>query len=147
MVCTRGIDAIYSPKGLVAIEKRIISKTAVIGIDSLLQINDEIHVGGGYRLTFEISLFRNTFNFNTLQFRNHKRGGGGKSTHFLKALFKTHSEINVSRSWLWHYLKYSAPKITTSQHMQQKECSLEMNVFFDLEAEKAENFSTCFSDL
>ena len=41
----------------------------------------------------------------------------------------------------------SAPKITTSSHMRRNEYSLKMNVFFYLTAEKAENFSTYFSDL
>ena len=27
----------------------------------------------------------------------------GKSIHFLKALFKTNSQTDVSRSWLWPY--------------------------------------------
>ena len=67
--------------------------------------------------------------------------------HFLKALFKTNSEITVSRPWLWGYLKYSAPKITTSRYMQQNQYSLKMNVFFYLKAEKAVNFSAWFSDL
>ena len=67
--------------------------------------------------------------------------------YFLKARLKTNSEIDVSRSWLWPYLKYSAPKITTSQQMQRKEYSLKKNVFFYLKAQKAENLSTCFSDL
>ena len=32
---------------------------------------------GGYSLNLEISPFRNTFYFNKLYFRNHKRWGGG----------------------------------------------------------------------
>ena len=46
------------------------------------------------------------------------RGGGGRgstSIHFLKALLKTNSEINVSRLWHWEYLKYSASKIRISR--------------------------------
>ena len=54
-------------------------------------------------LNYEISLFHDTFYFNKLQFRNHKREGG-KSTHFLKAVFKTNSEIIVLRPYLWGHL-------------------------------------------
>ena len=39
-----------------------------------------------------------------------------------------------------------AVKITTSLHMQRNEYSLEISAFFYLKAEKAENFSTCFSN-
>ena len=53
--------------------------------------------------------------------------GGGKSIHFLKALFITN--INVSRLWLWRYLKYSAIKFRTSKCYTN---SLKMNVFFHL---------------
>ena len=42
----------------------------------------------------EISLFRDTFYFNKLKFRNRKREKG-KSVHFQKALFKANSEINT----------------------------------------------------
>ena len=55
------------------------------------------------------------------------KGREGKSIHFLKALFKTNSEINLS--------------------MQRKEHILKMNVFLYLKAEKVENFSTSFSNL
>ena len=50
--------------------------------------------------------------------------GRDKRIHFLKALFKTNSEIDISRPYLWGYLLYSAPKITTSQQMRHKEYSL-----------------------
>ena len=58
----------------------------------------------GYSLDFEISLFCDTFYFNKLQPRNPKREGG-KSIHFLKTHLKTSSEIDVSRSWIWRYVK------------------------------------------
>ena len=45
-------------------------------------------------LNFEIALSHDTFYFKKMQFRNHKREGV-KGIHFLKALFKTNSEINV----------------------------------------------------
>ena len=103
--------------------------------------------GEGYRLNFEISPLCHTFYFNKLQLRNHKReGGGGKNTYFLKVLFKTNSEINVSRSWLWPYLKSLAPDITASRHMRRNEYSLKINVFFYLKAEKVENLSARFSE-
>ena len=66
-----------------------------------------------------------------------------KSIYFLKDLFMTNSEI-VSRPWLWPYLKYSAPKITASRHMQQNEYYLKINLFFYLKAEKAANLSMVF---
>ena len=40
--------------------------------------------------------------------------GESNSIYFLKALFKTNTEIDVSRSWLWRCLNYLVPKITTS---------------------------------
>ena len=51
-----------------------------------------------YRINFEISLFRNTFDFNKLQFGNNKREGC-KSINFdfLKAIFKGNSTITVPR--------------------------------------------------
>ena len=52
------------------------------------------------------------------------KGRWVKVNSFLKALFKTNSEINVLRLWLWPYLKYSSPKITTSQHMRRNQYSL-----------------------
>ena len=67
--------------------------------------------------------------------------------HLLKALVKTNSKINVSRSWPWPYLKYSAPKVTASQHMRRNEYSLKKNVFFYLRAEEAEDLSLWLSDL
>ena len=96
-----------------------------------------------YRLNAGISLFCNTFYFSKLQFRNYK-SKGVKRIHFLKGLFKTNSEINFYRLWLWRYLRYLAPKITTSQHMRLNEYSLKINVFFYLKAEKAEDLSACF---
>ena len=80
------------------------------------------------------------------------RGGGGGGgdiyIYFLKArLFKSNSEINLSRSWLWSFLKYLLPKLTTSQHMRPNQHSVKMNVLFYLKAEKAENYSSKFSDL
>ena len=36
-------------------------------------IYDDLGGGGGYQLNFEISLFRDTFYFNKLWFRTHKR--------------------------------------------------------------------------
>ena len=70
-----------------------------------------------------------------------KKGRGGKSIHFLKALLKTNSVTDLSRSWLWKLPNYLAPKITTSRHMRRNEYSLKMNVSFYLKAETAELFS------
>ena len=65
-------------------------------------------------------------------------GGGGSLQHQFR---------NCSKIMAVGDLKYSAPKITTSRHMQRNECSLKMNVFFYRKTEKAENLSRCFSDL
>ena len=50
--------------------------------------------------------------------------GRDKLIHFLKAMFTTNLEIDISRPYLWGYLLYSAPKITTSQQMRRKGYSL-----------------------
>ena len=54
---------------------------------------------------------------------------------------ETNSQINVSRLYLWGNLRYSTPKITTSQHMRRNKYSLKIDVFFYLKAENAENLS------
>ena len=51
----------------------------------------KVEGGGGVLLNFEISLFRDTFYLNKLSSETTK--GTGKSIHFLKAFFKTSSEI------------------------------------------------------
>ena len=49
--------------------------------------------------------------------------------------------------FIWDYLKYLAPEITTSPHKQQRKYPLQMNVFFYLnKAEEAENVFSWFSD-
>ena len=50
-----------------------------------LKINNIIMlllIGGTYRVNYKISLFRNTFYFDQLQFRNYKREGGGQNYIF-----------------------------------------------------------------
>ena len=71
------------------------------------------------------------------------RGRGGKSIHFLKALFIINSTINVSRLWIRRYLKYSAPKFRTSRCYTN---SLKMNVFFHLSVEVTKILSTALPD-
>ena len=51
---------------------------------------------GRGRLNYEISLLCDEFYFNKLSIRNDKRETG-KSIYFLKTLFKTNSEINLSK--------------------------------------------------
>ena len=68
------------------------------------------------------------------------------SIHFLKALFKTLSEINKGL-WLCGYLKYSRSKITNSRHMRQNYFSFKMNVFFILRQKRLKisvhDFQSC----
>ena len=64
--------------------------------------------------------------------------------HFLKVLFIINSKINVSRVWLWRYLKFSAPKYRTSQCYAN---SLSMNVFYLLSVGVAKILSMGLSDL
>ena len=60
-------------------------------------------VGVGQRLNYETSLFRTHLTSITCSLET--RTGRGKGTiHFLKALFRTNSEINLSRPYLWSYL-------------------------------------------
>ena len=53
------------------------------------------------------------YHFTSISWSSETKKGGGKSIHFLKALFKTNLESNISTQWLRGYLKYSAPNFCT----------------------------------
>ena len=66
----------------------------------------------GYRLNYEISLFRDTFYLNKLQSGSHKRKGA-KGIHILNASFKTYSEIYCYTDYIfiYYWMFYSFKKI------------------------------------
>ena len=101
---------------------------------------------GGTNLVFlkeEISRILRNFNVSQQIFLQYvvvqeQKREEDKIIHFLKALFIAISKINVSRLWLWRYLKYSVPKSRTSRCYTN---SLKMNVFFHLSLEAAKILS------